>query len=87
MPRPPPPPAALTITGYPIPAAIARIASGSDGSSVSGPGTQGTPASIMALLAAILSPIVAMALASGPMKVSPAFSTAAEKLVFSERNP
>ena len=44
MPRPPPPPAALIMTGYPISRAVARTSVALSGNALSGPGTQGTPA-------------------------------------------
>jgi len=52
-----------------------------------GPGTQGTPASIIARLAAILSPMMRIDAAVGPMKTSPAASTASAKAAFSLRKP
>lgn len=87
MPRPPPPPAALTMTGYPISNAMRSTEAGSSGSAVSGPGTQGTPAAIIARFAAILSPMIAIDEAGGPMKISPAFSTASANAAFSDRKP
>lgn len=51
------------------------------------PGTTGTPNADTAALAVILSPMVPMALAGGPMKTMPASCRAAANSAFSERNP
>ena len=51
------------------------------------PGTVGTPRADTAALAAILSPIVSIAAAGGPMKIRPASSSARANAAFSERNP
>ena len=51
------------------------------------PGTVGTPRSLTAALAVILSPIVSIAEAGGPMKTRPAASSARAKREFSERKP
>jgi acetyl/propionyl-CoA carboxylase alpha subunit len=51
------------------------------------PGTTGTPAFSISALAASFSPMARMALAEGPMKTSPAASTASTKSGFSERKP
>ncbi|KJL33838.1 hypothetical protein RL72_00088 [Microbacterium azadirachtae] len=73
-------------SGYPIPgAAAASSASVSPGLAM--PGTVGTPRSVTASLAVILSPIVRMASAVGPMKTMPACSQASAKAAFSARNP
>ena len=86
MPRPPPPAAALTITGRPIlRASFSRLAS--PWSAPWYPGTHGTPASIMRRLAAALLPMAAIAAGGGPMKTRPAFSQAAAKASFSDRKP
>ena len=85
MPRPPPPAAALTINGKPIsracssalPKVIAPIE----------PGTVGTPASFMALIAETLLPINRMCSGCGPTKVKPASSTRSANSAFSDKNP
>ena len=51
------------------------------------PGTTGTPNADTVALAAILSPMVAMAVTGGPMNTMPAASSAAANSAFSERNP
>ena len=51
------------------------------------PGTHGTPASFIALLAETLSPIRRMVSARGPMKTKPDFSTRSAKSAFSDRKP
>ena len=51
------------------------------------PGTTGTPNAETVALAAILSPMVAIARVGGPMNTTPASFSAAAKAEFSERNP
>ena len=51
------------------------------------PGTTGRPASCIAFLAAILSPIRRMCSGDGPMKVNSCSSTIAAKSAFSARKP
>ena len=51
------------------------------------PGTTGTPLCSILRREASLSPITSMASAVGPMKTSPAFSTARQKAGFSDRKP
>ena len=51
------------------------------------PGTQGTPAFFMALIADTLSPIRRIVSAFGPMKIKPDFSTCSAKSAFSDRKP
>ena len=63
---------------------MARLSSGR---APSEPGTQGTPALVIACLAATLSPIVRIASGVGPMKTKPLFSTRSAKSAFSLRNP
>jgi hypothetical protein len=63
------------------------ISFGSSGSAPSDPGTQGTPAFIMAALALTLSPISRMVSARGPIKTKPERSTFSAKSAFSDRNP
>ncbi|EWS62383.1 hypothetical protein Y695_04389 [Hydrogenophaga sp. T4] len=60
---------------------------GSSGKAPSEPGTQGTPARIMACLADTLSPIRRIDSGDGPMKVNPLCSTRSAKSAFSDRNP
>ena len=65
-----------------------RISSfGSSGSTPSEPGTQGTPALIIACLADTLSPIMRIDSGVGPMNVKPLFSTRSAKSAFSDRKP
>ena len=85
MPFPPPPKAAFTSKGNPILGACAFAWSMSTGSAV--PGTIGIPAASAMRRAADLSPIVSIAAAGGPTKVSPASVTAAAKAARSARNP
>jgi hypothetical protein len=68
-------------------AASRRISFGSSGSAPSEPGTHGMPTFFMAALAEILSPIMRIDAAVGPMKTKPEFSTRSAKSAFSERNP
>ena len=74
MPRPPPPAAALIISGKPI-------------SSGSPSGTTGTPASLAIRFASSLSPPARNAAGGGPTQMIPAASTASAKSGFSARNP
>jgi hypothetical protein len=60
---------------------------GSSGSAPSEPGTHGIPTFRMAALAEILSPMVRIDWAVGPMKTKPEFSTRSAKSAFSERKP
>jgi hypothetical protein len=74
------------ITGYPIESA-SRFA---DSASVSGstlPGSSGSPASVMAARAEVLSPSFAITDAGGPMNVMPFDSQTSAKSASSERNP
>ena len=50
-------------------------------------GSTGTPAAAISCLAAILSPIAAMACGAGPTKVSPASAQAWANAAFSDRKP
>ena len=84
MPLPPPPEAALSITGKPI---FFAAATASSAVSHIAPGTMGTPASAIFLRAAVFEPIWRIALAGGPMKVMPAASHASTKAAFSLKNP
>jgi hypothetical protein len=62
----------------------------SSGDSPSGPpepGTQGTPAFFITLMAETLSPIMRITSARGPMNVKPLFSTRSAKSAFSDRKP
>ena len=86
MPRPPPPAAALISTGYITSRATSR-ASSRLSSAPRLPGTSGTPSRRMASLAAILSPMMRMCSAVGPMKASPCASTISAKRAFSDRKP
>ena len=86
MPRPPPPAAALTSTGYPIFWAIARASSSSVMTPFE-PGTQGMPASSASARAAALSPTRSMVSAEGPMNSTWDARQTSAKCAFSERNP
>ena len=86
MPLPPPPPAALSITGKPIFWAK-TFASSESTKGAALPGTTGTPALIMLVRAWVFSPIASIALAGGPMKVMPALSQARTNFAFSDRKP
>ena len=83
---PPPPPAALIKTGYPISPATS-IACSKLVQGPSEPGTRGRPADFMTSLAWFLSPKRAMHSGSGPMKTSPASWHALENSARSERKP
>ena len=86
MPRPPPPAAALIITGKPIlRGQFARLALVGDAPSE--PGTTGTPAFCAALAGRALSPMVRIVAALGPTNIKPARSTASAKSAFSDRKP
>ena len=63
------------------------ISLGSSGRAPSEPGTQGTPARIMACLAETLSPMRRIESGVGPMKVKPLRSTRSAKSAFSLKNP
>ena len=86
MPRPPPPAAALMITGKPIPRASSSAVSTS-GITPSLPGTTGSPASFMVRRATALSPILRIISGVGPMKVKPHEAHTSAKCAFSDRNP
>ena len=86
IPFPPPPPTALSATGKPVCFAIFAAAFAS-GAGPSLPGMTGTPALIIVARARILSPAAAIDSAVGPMKTSPASSTARAKSAFSLRKP
>ena len=51
------------------------------------PGTQGTPAFFIALIADTLSPIKRITSAVGPIKIKPEFSTCSAKSAFSDKKP
>ena len=81
---PPPPLAALSMTGKPI---FVAAAVASSLVSHRAPGTMGTPAADILSRAAVLLPMARMALAGGPMKTTPAFSHASGSAGFSLKNP
>ncbi len=86
MPLPPPPAAGLMSTGNPTRSAPAmRAASSRPGSAM--PGTVATPRDSTACLAEILSPIVSIAEAGGPMNTTPASAHACANAAFSDRKP
>ena len=82
IPLPPPPIAALTISGSGTP-----LRSGRPSPVTSQDSRTGTPTSASSRLAASLSPIVSMTSAGGPTQVSPAAVTARAKSARSDRNP
>ncbi len=86
MPFPPPPAAALIITGNPISRATARASSNSS-ISPSEPGTVGTPTSIMVRRAVALSPMARIWSAVGPTKTIPDRWQISLNSGFSARNP
>jgi hypothetical protein len=86
MPLPPPPAAALSITGKPMRSASRRSVAGSETAAIV-PGTTGTPASTAMRRADVFSPMRAMVSLRGPMKASPASSQALAKPAFSARKP
>jgi hypothetical protein len=86
MPLPPPPPAALSISGYPMRFAASRAAATSPGASAV-PSTIGTPASRAIFRARVFSPRRRCTLAGGPTNVRPALVTASAKSAFSDRKP
>ena len=51
------------------------------------PGTQGTPAAIIAFLAEILSPMIRIVSALGPINTKPLFFTFSAKSAFSDKKP
>jgi hypothetical protein len=83
---PPPPADALTMSGYPMPAAAAdgRL---DVGQRLPGPPRDGIPADSARLRAAILSPICSIDDAGGPTHTSPASVTARANAAFSDRKP
>ena len=70
MPRPPPPDAALTNNGKPN-LSLIFLASSYDETPPLEPGTTGIPAFLTVSLAVILSPIICMCFAVGPMNSIP----------------
>jgi hypothetical protein len=86
MPRPPPPKAALMMSGKPISFAIFSASSRSvTGSSV--PGSTGTLIFLASARAAVLSPIMSSSSGRGPTKMMPASAQARANSAFSERKP
>ena len=86
MPIPPPPAAALMITGKPISLAIAAASAGSE----TGPGEPlaiGNPALDIVSRAVILSPRILNTSGLGPMNVIPSSANLSAKIGFSARNP
>mmetsp|Transcript_11200 Transcript_11200/g.35660 ORF Transcript_11200/g.35660 Transcript_11200/m.35660 type:complete len:206 (+) Transcript_11200:1648-2265(+) len=86
IPRPPPPIAALMITGYPASRAKA-LASSTVRTGPSDPGTTGTPVRMARLRAVVLSANMRRLSTVGPTKVTPASAHACAKSAFSERKP
>jgi hypothetical protein len=88
IPRPPPPAAALTISGKrssPSPAHSTMSSSLRPGRSM--PGTVATPASAASSLAATLSPSLSLASGGGPTNTRPASAQARANEARSERKP
>ena len=86
MPRPPPPAAALMMTGKPM-ARARETASSTSGTAPSLPGTIGSPAACIVRRASTLSPMRRIISAVGPMKVKPQDSQTSAKCAFSARKP
>ncbi len=86
MPRPPPPAAALRMTGKPICSAWASASSASF-RKPRAPGRSGRPAFSAASRAATLFPMSRIISGRGPMNFSPMFWTISANPAFSERNP
>jgi hypothetical protein len=86
MPFPPPPADGLISTGNPTPASAA-VSSSSEIPGAPAPGTTGTLAAATAALARILSPMIAIAEAEGPMNATRALAHACANPAFSDRNP
>ena len=86
IPFPPPPAAALMITGKPIFSAKAS-ASSTSSTGPGEPGTTGTLLAIIAARAAALSPIVRIWCGVGPMKVMPLAAQVSANSAFSARKP
>ena len=86
MPRPPPPAAALIISGKPSSEAI-RWASSTLSTDPPLHGATGTPACSASFLASILSPSLRMTSASGPAKTMPSRSHSSEKAGCSATKP
>ena len=85
MPRPPPPAAALRITGRPIRSAASS--SWTSSCRPDEPGKIGTPAAAIAARARILSPMRRIASVGGPIQVSPHLRHTSAKSAFSDRKP
>ena len=64
-----------------------KFSSGTLPSGPSEPGTHGTPAAFIALMAETLSPIMRIVSGFGPTKMKPLFSTRSAKSAFSDRKP
>ena len=86
MPRPPPPPAALTMTGYPISCAT-LTASSMSSMPPSVPGKIGVPDFFASRLQLTLSPRRFIASGLGPMNSKPESRHTSAKCEFSERKP
>ncbi len=86
MPRPPPPADAFTINGKPISRASFKPSS-SDVTASGLPGTTGKPASCITRRASILSPIMRITFADGPMNLMLQASQISAKYGDSARKP
>ncbi len=87
MPRPPPPAAALRMTGKPISLGQLLAPRRPSRSTPRAPGRSGSPAFSMASRAATLLPMSRSISGRGPMKRSRSFSTISANSAFSERKP
>ena len=86
IPLPPPPPAALISTGYPI-SLHNDFASATDFTPPSDPSITGKPYFFAILFASILSPILEIKSALGPINLIPCLFTISENFAFSDRKP
>ncbi len=86
IPLPPPPAAALRITGYVIRSAISRTCSYDCTASVV-PSAKGTSAVLARARAAVLSPSISIAFGVGPIKTIPASITFCANSSFSDKKP
>ena len=86
IPLPPPPPAALIKTGYPMFLQI-DFASFTDFTPPSEPSITGRPYFFAIFLASILSPIFDIISALGPINFIPCFFTISENFAFSDKKP
>ncbi len=84
MPRPPPPPTALTSRGAPI---SRPMATASSSEAAAPPGATGTSAATASARARSLSPTASICSEVGPMKITPSSSQSLASETRSERKP